>query len=115
MRIPELSHLQFLVLAQLMAADRTGRQIRAGLKPYRVRQSGPAFYQMMARLEKAGLVSGWYTQEVIEAQIIKERNYRVTAEGRRAWRESLRFYERAMEAAAASSEQQDGEEGLAHA
>jgi DNA-binding PadR family transcriptional regulator len=115
MRIPELSHLQFLVLAQLIAADRTGRQIRAGLKPYRVRQSGPAFYQMMARLEKAGLVSGWYTQEVIDGQIIKERNYRVTAEGRRAWRESLRFYERAMQAAEGSSAQQDGEGGVAHA
>lgn len=54
---------------------RTGRKIRAGLKPYRVRQSGPAFYQMMARLEK-GLVGGSYTQEVVDGQIIKERTGR---------------------------------------
>jgi DNA-binding PadR family transcriptional regulator len=107
MRIPGLSHLQFLVLAQLLNGERTGREIRAGLKRYRVRQSGPAFYQMMARLEKAELLEGWYTQEVIEGQIIKERHYRVTTAGAKAWRECRRFYEQAIEAA--------GGEGLAPA
>lgn len=113
MRLPELSHLQFLVLDQVASDDRTGRQIRSGLKAYRVRQSGPAFYQMMARLEKAGLVSGWYTQEIVDGQIIKERNYRATVEGRRAWRELLRFYERAIDAAEGSGD--TSEDGLAPA
>jgi hypothetical protein len=65
---------------------------------------------MMARMENAGLVAGWYTQDVIDGQIIKERNYRATAEGKRAWRESRRFYEQAIEAVDGS-----GEEGLAGA
>lgn len=75
MRLPELSHLQFVVLELVANDDRTGREIRSGLEAYRVRQSGPAFDQMMARLEKAGLVNGWYTQEIVDGQIIKERNY----------------------------------------
>ncbi len=96
MRIPELSHLQFVVLGAVLEAERTGREIRAELKRYRVRQSGPAFYQMMARLERADLVEGWYTQDVIEGQIIKERHYRITPAGTRAWRECRRFYAQAI-------------------
>jgi DNA-binding PadR family transcriptional regulator len=114
MRLPELGHLQFLVLASAIDEDRPGREIRSSLKSVRVRQSGPAFYQMMARLEKAGLVEGWYTQDVIDGQIIKERNYRATAEGKRAWRESLRFYEKAIDAVGEAFEG-GGDEGLAHA
>ena len=94
--LPDLSHLQFLVLARLRDEERAGRAIRATLKRFRVRQSGPAFYQMMARLERAGLAEGWYTQEVVDGQVIKERRYRITAEGRRAWQASRAFYEEAI-------------------
>jgi DNA-binding PadR family transcriptional regulator len=107
-KIPELSHLQFVVLGSLLGSERTGREVREELRRYRVRQSGPAFYQMMARLESTGLVKGWYTQEVIEGQIIKERHYRLTAEGARAWRACRSFYKEAIEAA-------EGGEDLAHA
>jgi len=106
MKIPALSHLQFLVVSGLRAGERTGREVREELKRYRVRQSGPAFYQMMARLEKAGLVKGWYTQDVVDGQIIKERRYRITAVGERSWQESRQFYARAID---------DLGEGLAHA
>jgi DNA-binding PadR family transcriptional regulator len=108
MKLPELSHLQFVVIGALQNGERTGRAIRSELKRYRVRQSGPAFYQMMARLEKAGLVEGWYEQEVVDGQIIKERCYRSTAAGAKAWRECRRFYAQAIGA-------RDGDEGLAHA
>jgi DNA-binding PadR family transcriptional regulator len=107
MRLPDLSHLQFVVIGALLNEERTGREIRAELKRYRVRQSGPAFYQMMARLEKSDLVEGWYEQEVVDGQIIKERCYRITARGSKAWRECRRFYEKAIA--------RDGDEGLAHA
>lgn len=109
MPLPDLSHLQFIVLAQLLGAERSGRQIRGVLKRYRVRQSGPAFYQMMARMEKAGLAEGWYTQDVVDGQVIKERHYRLTEAGAAAWRECRRFYEEAIDEAA------PGDEGLAHA
>ncbi len=108
MKLPELSHLQFVVLGALLAGDRAGRELRAGLKRYRVRQSGPAFYQMMSRLESAGLVKGWYTQDVVDGQIIKERNYHLTADGGRAWRACREFYVSAITAA-------EGDEGLAPA
>lgn len=109
MKLPELSHLQFLVIGSMRGGERTGREIRTGLERFRVRQSGPAFYQMMARLEKAGLVEGWYTQEVVDGQIIKERCYRITSAGSRAWGESRRFYAQAI------GELDDGGEELAHA
>lgn len=108
MKIPELSHLQFVVLGQLISGEASGRSIRDTLRRFRVRQSGPAFYQMMARLERAGLAEGWYTRDVVEGQVIKERRYRITDSGTAAWRECRRFYERAIREAA-------GEEGLAHA
>ena len=53
MKLPDLSHLQFIVLTRLLSDEASGRSIREPLRHYRVRQSGPAFYQMMARLEKA--------------------------------------------------------------
>jgi len=107
MKLPDLSHLQFAVLAELLGAERSGGMMRGALKRYRVRQSGPAFYQMMARLEGSGLVEGWYAKQTVEGQVIKERWYRITGDGRRAWRASRRFYEQTIEAA-------DGE-GLAPA
>lgn len=94
--LPDLSHLQFLVLAQLRGGERAGRDIRETLKRFRVRQSGPAFYQMMARLEKARLAEGWYTQDVVDGQVIKERRYRITTEGRQAWQQCRAFYEEAI-------------------
>jgi len=108
MKIPELSHLQFVVIGAVRTEERSGRQIRSELKRYRVRQSGPAFYQMMARLEKAGLVEGRYTQEVVDGQIIKERCYRITASGEQAWQECRSFFAHALRS-------DEGREGLAHA
>lgn len=108
MELPDLSHLQFIVLGQLLGGETSGRSIRETLRRFRVRQSGPAFYQMMARMEKAGLAEGWYTQDVIDGQLIKERTYRITESGAAAWRACRAFYEQAIEEAA-------GDEGLAHA
>lgn len=92
MSLPELSHLQFAVLGMLLDSERKGREIREQLAQLRVRQTGPAFYQMMARLEEAGFVEGWYTQKVVDGQILKERHYRVHATGEKAWRASRSFY-----------------------
>jgi DNA-binding PadR family transcriptional regulator len=106
--LPGLSHLQFAVLGCLLAGEEAGRGVRQQLSRLRVRQSGPAFYQMMARLEDAGLVRGWYVQQVVAGQILRERRYAVTEPGRRAWSESRDFYAETVRAA-------EGREGLAHA
>lgn len=91
-KLPTLTHLQFLSLEALNDEERGGREIRALLATYGVRNSGPAFYQMMSRLEEAALVEGWYDQKVIDSQIIKERRYRLTRTGRRALAETRAFY-----------------------
>jgi DNA-binding PadR family transcriptional regulator len=91
-QIPKLSHLQFLVVGILRGCTRPGRDVRARLKSFGVKKSGPAFYQLMARLEDAGLVRGSYHQEIVESQIIRERHYSLTAEGARAWELSRDFY-----------------------
>lgn len=106
--IPRLSHLQFLVIGILGGVQRSGRQVREALARSEIKKSGPAFYQLMARLEDAGLVEGSYHQEVVVGQIIRERHYRVTADGAKAWTQSRDFYLEAIEGS-------EGMEGLAHA
>jgi DNA-binding PadR family transcriptional regulator len=87
-----LTHLQFIVIGVLLADEQSGKDIRRELKRQGVRRTGPAFYQMMARLEEAGWIDGFYTQEVVDAQIIKERRYRVKPAGVRAWTSTRDFY-----------------------
>ncbi|MEJ2205597.1 MAG: helix-turn-helix transcriptional regulator [Gemmatimonadota bacterium] len=94
--IPRLSHLQFLVIGAARGGTVPGREIRERLHDFGVRKSGPAFYQLMARLEDAGMVDGSYHQEIVEGQIIRERHYRVTAAGTRAWEASRTFYVEAI-------------------
>ena len=91
-RVPAITHLQFLVLAMLRAGPRLGRHVRARLARHGARRSAPAFYQMMARLEDAGLVEGDYDQKVIDSQIIKERRYTLTPAGEAAWKRTRDFY-----------------------
>ena len=97
-RIPEVTHLQFLVIGILRGGLRPGRFVRRRLKRHGIERSGPAFYQMMARLEDAGLVSGEYTQDIVDGQIIKERRYALTARGYAAWTATRAFYNEAIEA-----------------
>lgn len=91
-KMPRLSHLQFLVLGVLRTGPHAGREIREGLEVFGARPRGPAFYQLMMRLEDASLVEGSYHQQIVEGQIIRERHYRITAAGSRAWDKSRDFY-----------------------
>ena len=90
--LPTLTHLQFIVIGALLADEQSGKDLRIELKRHGVRRTGPAFYQMMARLEEAGWIDGFYTQEIVDAQIIKERRYRVKPAGVRAWNSTRDFY-----------------------
>jgi DNA-binding PadR family transcriptional regulator len=95
--IPEITHLQFVVLGLLRAGEKTGRHIRRALARHGVRRSAPAFYQMMARLEDARFVSGEYDQKIVDGQIIKERRYSLTPQGEAAWSATRAFYTDAIE------------------
>jgi DNA-binding PadR family transcriptional regulator len=90
--IPEITHLQFLVLGLLRGGDKTGRHVRRALARHGIRRSAPAFYQMMARLEDARLVAGEYDQKIVDGQIIKERRYRLTSRGEAEWAATRAFY-----------------------
>jgi DNA-binding PadR family transcriptional regulator len=92
MPLPEITHLQFFLLTELMDGERTGRFLRERLGEEGHRKSGPAFYQLMARLEDAKFVKGRYNQKVIDGQIIKERVYSITGAGVRAIDDVRQFY-----------------------
>ena len=106
-QVPSLTHLQFLVLSRLRVGPATGRELRARLEEYAVRKSSPAFYQLMARMEDNGVVRGWYEQQIVDSQIIRERHYEITAQGQAAWDRSSEFYQQASGGIS-------GAEGLAH-
>jgi DNA-binding PadR family transcriptional regulator len=97
-RLPSITHLQFVVLDLLRGEARAGRDIREELRRFGVRRSAPAFYQMMARLEDAGFVEGWYEQKVVDGQLIKERSYRIKQAGARAWAATRDFYAASLKA-----------------
>jgi DNA-binding PadR family transcriptional regulator len=94
MPLPNVTHLQFLVLTTLLAGEQPGRRVREELAEWGVPAGGPAFYQMMARLENAGFLEGRYDEKVVGGQRIKERYYRLTAAGRAARRGAEEFYKR---------------------
>ena len=92
MPLPDISHLQYLLLAALIDGERSGRQLRAALEQQGERKSGPAFYQLMARMEDAKLVTGRYEQKIVEGQIIKERVYTASGAGVTAFETARDFY-----------------------
>ena len=91
--LPALTHLQYLVLGVLRSDEQPGRVLRQALATYGVRRSGPAFYQLMARIERAGLVEGWYEQVTVGDQAVTERRYRITRDGTRQWSAAHAFYD----------------------
>ncbi len=90
--LPPVTHLQFLVLDALAGDDQAGRHLRDLLATYGIRRSAPAFYQMMARLEASDLVEGWYDQQLVAGQNVKERRYRLTRTGQEALKATRSFY-----------------------
>src|ERR1043166_1524861 len=91
--LPRLTHLGFLVLGILLSGEQSGRASRRALEVYGIRRSAPAFYQMMARLERDGMVEGWYEQVIVGDQAVTERRYRATAACSRTWEQSYAFYD----------------------
>jgi DNA-binding PadR family transcriptional regulator len=91
-KLPRLTHLQFLVLGVLHAGEQPGRAIRVTLAAHGVKRTAPAFYQLMARLERDGLVEGWYEQITVKDQAVTERRYRMRPQGERLWADARDFY-----------------------
>lgn len=94
---PRLSHLQFLVLGIVQSGSTSGRDVRTRLQAFGLRKTGPAFYQLMARMEDRGWVEGEYHQQIVDGQIIRERHYRITGDGAAAWNRTSEFYSEAID------------------
>ncbi len=92
MPLPSLTDLQFLVIESLLDGDRSGRQVREYMGTRGARKSGPAFYQLMSRLEDAGLVEGRYDDRDVAGHRLKERVYKLIGAGRRAYEQTIAFY-----------------------
>lgn len=96
MTIPEATHLQSLILGELLGGPRPGRELRSALAEQGAEKSLAAFYQLMARIEGAGWVVGWY--ELVELNntarrsTFKERWYQLTEAGRGEWTGVRDFY-----------------------
>ena len=91
--LPDITHLQFAVLSVLLDGEKAGRDVREELAEHHgVRKSGPALYQMMARVEDDKFVRGWYVEKVIDGQRIKERRYEITAAGKRVCEDVRTYY-----------------------
>lgn len=91
--LPDITHLQFLVLAYLAKVEELpGRDLRELLSKSGVKSTGPGFYQLMSRLEDSNHVEGWYAEKELAHQVVKERRYRITESGLAAWKKTSDFY-----------------------
>ena len=90
--LPRLTALQFLVVGLLLGETKTAKQVRQKLGERGVRLARPSLYRAISRLERAKWLEGTLRRSVIEGQVRREREYRVTVKGLIAWRRTRRFY-----------------------
>ncbi len=94
--LPPVTHLQFLILEALGErggeGDVAGAEVRGTLGDHGVSRTLPAFYELMGRLEKAGLVVGHYAPKSVNGQKVRERRYALTQEGSDAHEATCSFY-----------------------
>jgi DNA-binding PadR family transcriptional regulator len=93
MPIPRYTHQQWAVLNTLLnEGELWGRDLRAALKSEGYRSTNAAFYELMDRLDKAGLVEGRYEERDVLGQLFKERKYKLTGLGQQAWEDVASYY-----------------------
>ena len=92
--LPAPTHLQFLVLDVLLhhSEGTSATTLRDALRQYGEDREGPKFYQMMRRLEESGFIESWSQQFNVGGGQVSRTYYRVTAQGRVAWRLTVEFY-----------------------
>jgi hypothetical protein len=92
MKLPDLSPVQMLLIEALGARRLSGRELRKALKSAGAAKSGPAFYQFMSRMEKSDFVEGEYEDKHADGVPVRERFYRLTGTGAKAYNDALAFY-----------------------
>ena len=92
MKINLPSHIQCLTLASIGTEEVTGNTLRARLLEAGIVSEGPAFYQMMKRLEADGLTVGRYAQVETSRQPVTIHCYTTTEKGRATLAAVVEFY-----------------------
>ncbi len=95
MNLPQITHLQFAVLSSIVDGKKSGFEIRDVLNKLNSKKSLPAFYQLMARMEEGKLVKGEYVDSEVNGERVRERHYRITANGARVHQAVAEFYVKA--------------------
>lgn len=92
MPLPDITDHELVALRVLWEQKNCpGRAIRDRLKLEGDTKTQVAFYRMMARLEKAGYVTGVYDDRNVEGFTLKQRLYTITANGKKAFQSKLSF------------------------
>jgi DNA-binding PadR family transcriptional regulator len=91
---PCLTHLQALGLSRIAIGDHPkGKTIRMFMENNGIKQSLPAFYLLMGRLDENGYVVTETHTRRDYGQTLNERSYEITEEGRRQLISASTFYE----------------------
>ncbi len=102
-KIPQISHLQFLVLDIMIQTESTcvsASLIRESLAKHGDVRGGPKFYQLMRRLSEDGLLVVEPTSFEVAGGQVTRTLYRLTEQGREAWRYVVSFYAERLKIAA---------------
>jgi len=99
--LPELTHLQFLII-DILRQELEGtpaRFIRQKMDNAGVERQRPVFYNAMARLVERGLVEAWTEVFDVAGEDVSRTHYRTTPEAEKAWKFTHQFYSSRAQAA----------------
>jgi hypothetical protein len=92
MSLPELSHLQFLMIRLLFAEPRTGKELRRLSKAESAKLSPPSFSRLTQRMERLNYL---HSQDELTAsgrRYVRPRRFQVTDLGIVVWSRAREFY-----------------------
>lgn len=95
LRLPTLTHLQFLVLDVLTRRHEgaSAQEVMDELSSFSADYRGPKFYQLMGRLADSHLITSWSQDFDAAGTTVTRTFYRIAPEGATAWRITCAFYE----------------------
>ena len=102
MKIPDLSYMQVVYLAVLHGLGKSeGEELRKTIKECGFTglptEPDPSFYQLMGRMEKAGLIVGSSLQYMRDRQVIRERQYKISALGTESLHKTCGFFKAVLQ------------------
>ena len=97
MDVPQMTPLQALVVNILFEGELSSRRIQDEMDFLGVAMKMPLVYRLLGRLEMAEYIYGCYRQyQTPDGRTIRERHYRVSETGLKAWQETVAFYQKML-------------------